>query len=379
MNIPSFLVERWIGKYEWTIPYDLAETGVFPLRVEELYAFDPTLPKRIAVCQLDYGVNPGRTELRAAIAEMYPGKSPDDILITHGAIEANWLVMHALVNPGDRVVCTWPVYQQLWQITEYLGAEVHKWDFGRDSDFTEIRKLLEKPTQLLIINSPNNPTGRAFSRDQLQTLVQLGERAGAWIVCDEVYRGIAFDGNEVAPPLTAISQIQGTSTSDIESERTIVTMSLSKVFGLSGLRTGWIVAPPKVRVACLRFRDYVSISPPKISDLLAELAIRHREEVLERNRQLLTRNHRLLMEWATAHHTFIKLEAPQAGTTAFPKYLATVDSETFGRSLAEEYGVLIVPGYCFEIENHFRIGFGCAPEILQTGLEKISAFLKSEL
>jgi aspartate/methionine/tyrosine aminotransferase len=368
MNIPSFLVERWIGKYEWTIPYDLAETGVFPIKVEELYAMDPALPERIAACQLDYGVNPGRTELRAAIAETYPGKSVEDILITHGAIEANWLLMHALISPGDRVVCTWPVYQQLWQIAAYLGAEVHKWDFRRDPDFVDIRKLLGKPTKLLVINSPNNPTGIAFTRQQLQTLVDLGEQAGAYILCDEVYRGIAFDGNEVAPPLTAL-----------QSARAITSMSLSKVFGLPGLRTGWIVSPPEVRHACLRFRDYVSISSPKISDLLAEAAVRHRAQVLERNRRILFRNYRLLAEWAGAHRDFIKLEAPQAGTTAFPKYLATVDSETLGRRLAEEHGVLIVPGFCFESENHFRIGFGCATEILQAGLEMIADFLRAML
>lgn len=365
MNIPSFLVERWIGKYEWTIPYDLAETGVFPLKVEELYAMDSTLPERIAACQLDYGVNIGRTELRAAIAEMYPGKSADDILITHGAIEANWLLMHALVNPGDRVVCTWPVYQQLWQIAAYLGADIRKWDFRHDLDFINIRKLLEKPTKLLIINSPNNPTGVAFTAEQLQTLVELGEKSGAWIICDEVYRGIAYDDNVVPPPLTAL---QGT--------RTITSMSLSKVFGLPGLRTGWIVAPPEAREACLRFRDYVSISPPKISDLLAEVAIRNRDNVLERNRQILLRNHRLLTEWAATHRAFIRLETPQAGTTAFPKYLATVDSETFGRRLVEEKGVLIVPGFCFETENHFRIGYGCATEVLQAGLERIAEFLQ---
>lgn len=365
MTIPTFLVERWIGKYEWTVPYDLAETGVFPLKVEELYAMDPTLPERIAACQLDYGVNPGRTELRAAIAEMYPGKSADDILITHGAIEANWLLSHALVNPGDRVICAWPVYQQLWQISAYLGAEVLKWDFRRDPDFNEIRKLLEKPAKLFIINSPNNPTGVAFTREQLQTLVELGESAGAWILCDEVYRGVAYDENAVAPPLAAMA-----------SPRTITSMSLSKAFGLPGLRTGWIVAPAEVREACLRFRDYVSISPPKISDLLAEVAIRQRDKVLARNRQILVRNHRLLTEWAAKHRDFIKLDTPQAGTTAFPKYLATVDSETFGRRLVEEKGVLIVPGFCFETENHFRIGYGCATEILQAGLERIAEFLK---
>jgi len=366
MTIPSFLVERWIGKYEWTVPYDLAETGVFPLKVEELYAMDSTLPERIAACLLDYGVNTGRTELRGAIAEMYQGKSADDILITHGAIEANWLLMHALVNPGERVVCTWPVYQQLWQIAAYLGADVRKWDFRRDPDFTEIRKLLEKPTKLLIINSPNNPTGVAFTREQLQTLAKLGENAGAWILCDEVYRGLAYDHHAVAPPLTAL-----------KSARTITSMSLSKVFGLPGLRTGWIAAPPEVREACLRFRDYVSISSPKISDLLAETAIRHRDKVLARNRQLLNRNHRLLTEWAAAHRDVVKLETPQAGTTVFPEYLATIDSETLGRRLVEEQGVLIVPGFCFEVEQHFRISYGCTTEVLQAGLERIAALLKS--
>jgi aspartate/methionine/tyrosine aminotransferase len=154
-------------------------------------------------------------------------------------------------------------------------------------------------------------------------------------------------------------------------------MSLSKVFGLPGLRTGWIVAPMEIREAGLRFRDYVSISPPKISDLLAEVAIRHRDKVLARNRQLLVRNHRLLTEWAATHRDFIKLDTPQAGTTAFPKYLATVDSATFGRRLVEEKGVLIVPGFCFETENHFRIGYGCATEVLQAGLEGIAKFLSS--
>ena len=369
MRIEPFGVERWIGKYEWKVPYDLAETSIHPLTVGELLDLaGADISDTILDLRLDYGENPGSQALREELAREHSVPSADNVLITHGAIEANALVYLALVEPGDIVIAMAPTYQQLYELPRSLGASVYHWEIrpedGYRPDLGMLERLLARNAKLLILNSPNNPTGAALTRDELRRIVGMAESAGTSVVSDEVYRGIAYDGEPVAPPLTELS------------DRAITVGSLSKVYALPGLRLGWIAAPTDVIESCLLFRDYLTISGPKISDALGLVALQHRHALLRRNRQLMDRNRALLLEWAETLGPRISLVPPKAGTTAFVGYQARLVSEELGRILAEEHGVLVVPGSCFGVEKHFRIGYGCPTEVLSAGLQRIAEVLR---
>lgn len=368
MNIEPFGVERWIGKYEWKVPYDLAETSIYPLTVRELLDLaGEDAAESLFDVRLDYGENPGSKALREEIAREHTTLSAEHLLITHGAIEANALAYFALVEKTDTVVAMVPTYQQLYELPRFLGAQVDQWHLraedGYAPDFGSLETLMARKPKLLILNSPNNPTGAAFRADELRRIVQLAEPNGTWIVSDEVYRGISYEGETVTPPLTNLYS------------RAVTVGSLSKVYALPGLRLGWIAAPHEVIQSCLRFRDYLSISGPKISDRLGTLALRNRDALLKRNRQLMERNHSILLDWAERLGSNITLVPPKAGTTAFVGYRLDLPSEELGRQLAEDHGVLVVPGSCFGVEHHFRLGYSCATEVLTAGLERLAAVL----
>jgi aspartate/methionine/tyrosine aminotransferase len=364
MKIEPFGVERWIGKYEWKVPYDLAETSILPLTVRELLDLAGTdAEAAILDLRLDYGENPGSQQLREELAREHSVPSAENVLITHGAIEANALVYLALLEPGDNVIAMVPTYQQLYELPRFLGAKVYHWKLEAENhyrpDLELLQHLLENRAKLLILNSPNNPTGAALNTDELRQIARLAESNGTWVVSDEVYRGIAYDGEPVSPPLTELSR------------RAITVGSMSKVYALPGLRLGWIVGPKEVIEACLRFRDYLTISAPKISDALALLALRHRRTLLERNRRLMERNRAILLDWAARMEPRISVVPPKGGTTAFVGYDLDLPSEELGRILAEEHGVLVVPGACFGVERHFRLGYGCTTDVLIEGLQRI--------
>lgn len=367
MQIETFGVERWIGKYEYKVPYDLAETSVHPLTVREVLSLAGASAEEVlSDIRLDYGENPGSESLRAEIAREHPTCSAENVLVTHGAIEANALLYLAMFEPGDRVVVLVPTYQQLYELPRFLGATVDFWKMHPESGFTpdleDLRQRLRPGTKAVVVNSPNNPTGAALSEEELRHLVELAESTGAWVISDEVYRGISYEGVPV-PPMTELYS------------RGITVGSLSKVYALPGLRLGWIVAPEEIIEACVRFRDYLTISTPKISDTLATLALRHRQALLGRSSELMRRNRSILLDWANRMAAKTTLVPPRAGTTALVGYNVDLPSEELGRILAEEFGVLVVPGSCFDVEHHFRIGYGCPTETLIQGLEQISRCL----
>ena len=370
MRIRDFGVEIWMNRWETSCRYNLAETCVDSVTLEELLAIagldGAALLAELAPMRLGYGAIEGSERLRRAIAALYETASPDDVLVTHGAIGANALAYQAVIEPGDVVVSLVPTYQQHTSIPESLGAAVRvlrlREEDGWLPNLDELRGLAAGGVKVIALVNPGNPTGALLEEAHLAGITEIAREAGAWILADEVYRGLDQEG-------------PGTSPSFVDRyERTVGVGSMSKAFSLAGLRLGWIVAPREVREPVSRHRDYSVISVGMVDDLLAAIALEAKDALLVRNGRIVRRNLAILDAWV-AGEPLIDYVRPRSGTTALLRYAHDMPSEALCVRLLEADGVLLTPGSAMEMEGYLRIGYANDTAILRAGLERFSAFL----
>jgi len=364
MELSPFGVERWLARYEFRVPYNIAESCAEPLSLAELAELANLSGSPMSSeLRLAYVDAAGSPELRSAIAAAYPGAAPDDVLVTIGAIEANFLALAVLCGPGDRVVVAVPAYQQLHEVPRAQGADVAFWPLRREDqwrpDFDHLRRLLQVRTKAVVVNFPNNPTGVSLTPVELGHLTALCAEHGAVLHSDEVYRGLPALGRPEQPSAWGMGQ-------------TAVVGSLSKAYGLPGLRIGWLLAPAGIRERAQEMRDYTSICPPAPSEALAMAALRARPAILERQRQHAAANRALVEQVLQASGGRLDWVPPEEGVVGCVRLRANVPARDFATRLAEEYGTLVVPGDCFGLEGCcFRLGFGYQRERLAAGLERL--------
>lgn len=367
MKIAAFKVEEWMNEYEVDAEYNIAETCVESLTVEELLNFsdDPAARlEEIKKMQLTYGDIKGSAAFKKGVSSLYESVKPENILPSHGAIGANFLLLYSLVESEDEVVSVFPTYQQLYSIPESFGAEVKKLDLRYEDgflpDLEKLKSLVSEKTKLIAINNPNNPSGVVMKREILEKIVEIAREADAYLLADEVYRG--FDLEEKIPSVADLY------------EKGISVGSMSKVFSLAGLRMGWIAGPKEVIELCQLHRDYTTISNGMISDYLSTIALENKDKIIERNLTKVKKQLAILDRWVQ-NEELVEYVKPNGGTTAFLKYRLDLDSETFAKKLFKEKGVLVVPGIAFGRENFLRIGFAGNEKELKSGLALLKEFL----
>ncbi len=365
MKFPTFEMERMQSAWEHRITYDLSESGVEAMTLEEAVRD----PRELMRTRIGYAEGVGRDGTRTLVSSFHSGSTADNVVITTGTSEANYLAITTLVSPGDEVVVVMPNYMQLHGLATGLGARVREvWlreERGWTLDLDALAASVTAKTKLICVCTPNNPTGQAMSRSEIARAVEIADRHGAWILADEVYRGAELSSEESA-------SFSG------RGARVMVTGGLSKVYGLPGLRIGWLVAPPERAQAALELKDYTTIAPATLSDLLAEIALERRDELLKRARYLITERWPALEDWAASHSRELHWTPPQAGAICFFSYKFPVESMAFVDRLIRDYSTMVVPGVHFRAERHLRIGFGMEPRLLHAGLAAIDRLL-SEL
>ena len=367
MNIKPFAVEEWMNEYETGARYNIAETCVDSVSLDELFALtgeseDEFLSKFCAT-RLTYGDIWGSDALREGVCRLYRTVRPDEVVLTHGAAGANHHVFCSLISAGDRVVSIMPTYQQLYSIPEAIGADVAIMHLKQENhylpDLDELKALVTPGTKMVCINNPNNPTGALMSRELLEQIIEIARGVDAYVLCDEVYRHL--------------TQADGwcESVADLY-EKGISVSSMSKVFSLAGIRMGWIATHDKAAVkAFLSHRDYNLISCGMFDDAVASLALRHSDEMIRRNQAIVRENLAILDEWVQAHPHFYYTK-PQAGTTALVYYDYDIPSYEFCERLYHETGSFVTPGDCFEQPRSMRIGYACDAQTLKDGLAALA-------
>ena len=373
MKIKPFAVEEWMNAWEVGAKYNIAETCVDSVSIDELFELlgenKDAFLQEFCSRRLTYGDIEGAPAFKEGICKLYKTISPDDIVPTHGATGANHHVFYSLIEPGDRVISIMPTYQQLYSIPESYGADLQIVNLSKDNgylpDIEEIKKLAVPGTKMICINNPNNPTGALIDRTYMEQIISIARQVDAYILFDEVYRHLTQ------------TDIWCDSIADLY-EKGISVSSMSKVFSLAGLRLGWIATHDKsVIKTCLSHRDYNLISCGMFDEAVASIALKHSDKLLQRNRNIVRKNLCILDKWvqSESHVEYVK---PHAGTTALVYYDLPIDSYTFCENMYRETGAFVTPGDCFEEPFSMRIGYACDTEVLIKGLDAISEYLKME-
>ena len=366
MRVPPFVMERWQSTFEHRVEYNISESGVDPLRLSEVLALTGLDPGDV---RLEYGQSDGSDELKAAVAALYDGAGPDNIIATTGGAEANYVVLWSLVSPGDRVVALEPTYGQTPGLARGLGADVVSWKLdealGWQPPPGSAADVITPGTRLVVVTNPNNPTGAVLSESAMREIVAAAEAAGAWILADEVYAGA-----EVAGPETP--SFWG------RAERVIVSGSLSKAYGLPGLRLGWIAAPARMHEEFWSRKDYTTITPHTLSDVVARrvLSPEVRPQVLERTRGIIRDNLPRLTRWLDERGDLFSYRAPDAGAICYVRYALDINSSELAERLRAEKSVLVVPGDHFGMDHYLRVGFGNPAAELGEAFGRVAALLE---
>lgn len=370
MKIKPFAVEEWMNAWEVGAKYNIAETCVDSISMNELFELtgeDKTeFLNRLCARRLSYGDIEGLPEFRKGVCGLYKTLNIENIVPTHGASGANHHVFYSLISPGDRVVSIMPTYQQLYSIPESYGADVQILHLSKENnylpDLEKLRRLVTPETKMICINNPNNPTGALMSEQLLREIVEIARSADAWILCDEVYRHLSQE-DDWCPSIVDLY------------EKGISVSSMSKVFSLAGLRLGWIATHDmSVVKSCLSHRDYNLVSCGVFDEMLAAAALKHRDKLLERSRKIVRENLQILDDWVGSepHVSYVK---PKAGTTALVYYALDIPSYEFCEEMYKKTGAFVTPGDCFEVPHSMRIGYAYGKQDLIDGLKAISEYI----
>ena len=370
-RIDRFEMERMQSLYWHLVDYDLSESGVSPMSIAELLeGTDLGDPATFAQTKLGYPLSEGSELTRERIAQWYPGATHANVTVVNGGSEANFLTLFTLLGRGDRLAFEVPNSLQGPGLGRFFGGgtdtfrlKLRGGRWGLDVD--ELERAVDRTTTVIMVCNPNNPTGAVMTEEEMDAVVRVAERRGAWIVADEIYRGTEVEGDEPSPSFWG------------RSDRVVVTSGLSKAFGLPGLRIGWAVGPEAFIHDLWERHDYTTLTPGMASDILCGAAMEptKRAAIFERTRGIVRSQLPRMEEWIHTHDDVFRYARPTAGAIAYVKYRLPVSSTKLVDRIREEQSVLLVGGDQFGIGKGLRFGFGFDIEYTMKGLARVDETL----
>lgn len=360
MKLPLFRLEDYFAKWEFTAPQSLCFSDA------ESFGMDELLAKADAECQtlwsslrLGYTQTQGHPLLLQELTKLY-GCQEDQLVCTAGAEEGIYASMHALIEPGDHVVIVRPCYESLANLPQALGADISEIFLeaknGWRLDLDTVKDVVRANTKLIVLNYPHSPTGAILTYAEQTALVDLARKNGTYIFCDEVYRLLEFDPKETLPPFST------------RYERAISLAVMSKVYGLAGLRIGWLVSPDVQFIQRVKnIKHYLTICNSAPSEILALIALRNSQSLLLRNREIIKENMQRLASFMDSMSDLVCWQAPKGGCTALVELKIEESVESFVQKLVQKAGILLLPGSVYGCEGSFRVGYARKnfPEVLQ--------------
>ena len=364
MKHNAFELERWQSVHEHHVELNLTESGVNPLLVSELLDLAGQEQNFLNQTHLEYSPAHGSDELREKIAALYPDTSEASVVVTTGGAEANYSASMHLMEPGVPVAVMLPNYMQVPGIVENFGARTLPFYLvrkdGWQPDLNQLKDCLDKGAKLILVTNPNNPTGSILTENSVSEILNLAEQSGAWILADEVYRGAELSGPET-PSFWG------------KTERVIVTNSMSKAYGMPGLRLGWTLSSSEYVESIWSRKDYTTITPNPLSDALACLALdaETRPKVLQRTKNILNNNFEILRSWLDSQNDRFSYLPPGAGAMCYARYNTPINSIAFAEFVRTEKSLLIAPGDHFGVDGYLRLGYGIPADRLEMALGRL--------
>jgi aspartate/methionine/tyrosine aminotransferase len=366
MQLPPFKLERYFAKYEFTTQYLLCSSDCESMTVAELLALEPDAAEKFQSHWLGYTESQGSPSLRQAICGLYENMQPESILVHAGAEEAIFLFMHSALEAGDHVIVHSPCYQSLSDVARSIGCNISPWVACEENqwslDLDELRRMIRPNTKAIIINTPHNPTGYLMPRADYESVHRFARENNLLLFSDEVYRESEYDPATRLPAACDLG------------DYTVSLGVTSKTYGLAGLRIGWIATKNgKIYERMASIKDYTTICNSAPSEFLAEIAMRNRQKLIDRNLDIIQHNLSVMDDFFQRHTDFFSWIRPRAGSMAFPRYLGG-DVESFCDELVRKAGVLLLPGSMYDDHaNHFRLGLG--RKNLPEAVAKLEEFL----
>ena len=351
-------LEVWFDEYQFKVDYDIGESGMKYLTVRDL---DLDLNN----VELRYGYHLGHPELRQEISKQYSGLAEENVAVTTGASEGNFSVIAHLVGSKDHLIIEHPTYPSLYQIPRSLERDHSlfrlKWEDQFRPDLDALRKLVKSNTKLITLTHPNNPTGSVITHDELKEAIEIAEEAGAYLMVDETYREMMFDK---PPPLAATL-----------SPNAISLTSMSKTWGLPGIRIGWVVADTPIIQAIRAVREQVTICNSSLGEAIAKSVLEKKDKLLTGLREAMFSNYKIVKDWME-NQSWLEWIEPQSGVVCAPRLKKGGSTDELCKLLVTKYKTFTVPGSRMELDGHFRLGFGGEQEELIRGLENLAHALK---
>jgi len=366
MNLTPFRIEHYFTRYEFSCEYLLSSSDAESRPIRDLLALEPDAHERLLDLWCGYTESPGGPELREAIAGLYERVAPDDVLAVSCAEEGILLLYHALLGPGDHAIVETPCYESGLELARSTGAEVSPWrrcwEDGWAHDLDALERLLRPNTRVLYVNTPSNPLGLAMPQEVFDHVMGLARERGIVVFCDEVYRGLEHSPSARRPAGCDAA------------EHAVSLGSMSKTYGLPGLRLGWLATRDRgILEKCLALRLYTTICNSAPSELLSALALRHHTALAERNLGIVRHNLPLLDAFFARYPNLFTWVRPNAGPIAFPRFALDGSVDELCADLAREASVMLLPGSVFDEPAHVRVGFG--RRNLPAALERLGEFL----
>jgi aspartate/methionine/tyrosine aminotransferase len=369
MQIKPFRIEQYFGKHEFTAKYLLSSSDAESRTIEELLDLEPGAHERLLQHWCGYTESPGAPWLRQAIARIYKQIESDDVLVVAAAEEGIFVLYHALVGPRDHVIVETPCYESGLEVARSTGAQVSEWcrtfESGWAHDVAALEKLIQPNTKIIYINTPHNPTGLLMRAAVFQQVVALSASRNIILFSDEVYRELEHDP---ATRLPAACEAY---------EHAVSLGSMSKTYGLPGLRLGWLASrDPEIIQRCLEFRYYTTICNSAPSEFLSALALRHREVLVHRNLEIVMRNLPLLDAFFHQRSHLFEWKKPNASPIGFVHFKPQRDAFQFCEDVVRDAGVLLLPGSVYDQPRHIRFGFG--RKNMPESLAQLGAYLDAD-
>jgi aspartate/methionine/tyrosine aminotransferase len=368
MQIKPFRIEQYFGKHEFTAKYLLSSSDAESRTIQELLDLEPGAQQRLLEHWCGYTESQGAPWLREVIAGIYEGMKPADVLALSAAEEGIFVLYHALVGPGHHVIVETPCFESGLEVARSTGAEVSEWprtfEDGWAHDLVALGKLIQPNTKIIYINTPHNPTGLLMPADVLKQVMALASSRGIIVFSDEVYRELEHDPSQRLPAACEVY------------ERAVSLGSMSKTYGLPGLRLGWLATRnADILQHCLEFKYYTTICSSAPSEFLAALALRHRGALVQRNLEIVRRNLALLDAFIQRRADVVEWVKPNASPIGFVRFKPERDVFTFCEDVVRDSGVMLLPGSVYDQPRHIRFGYG--RKNMPEALARLEAYLDS--
>lgn len=368
MHLQRALLEEWMRTFYFIARYDLGSSGIKNFSIKELFDLIGLTPNDLNNVVFDDSETFGNYHLRQSIANRWGNGNAFSVLVGNGSNEVIFLLLSSLLSKGDEVIVLHPIYHTLGKLAESICGNIKEWILDPSKNFqpdlNNLQNLISSKTKMVIVNFPHNPTGASITSAQLDELIEIVSKVGSYLVWDAAFEEIVFHNAPLPNPYLSYN-------------KTVYIGTVSKCYGLAGLRLGWCIADPKIIKKCEVVKDYTSLYVSPLNEFIGVQVIQNLEKLTSYIIPYIKENYKTLSAWLDKHSDKINGNLPHGGISAFLKISGQNDTEDFCRNLAKEKKILLVPGKCFGYPEFIRLGFGASPQNFKKGLDILSHSLIS--